>query len=274
MGLFRRRPLSPAQVALREAKEEFRAAAQVWKASEASDARGRTTKRKASTETLLAAARIEKWERLETARMQLARVQGIFSAERQPVPERASLKKARTRNPAEPFSALSTRDRQRMKSLGAVLANGDWTFRGENGDLVLGEAGVTIRRGLKGTILQGARRADKFIPYDQITAIQFKAAGVLVGYIQLSHSGGGDAKRGLNEALTDENTVTFQGVGKNVIFAEARDAIASRMSAKTHLSTTESGDGDAATRLCPDCAESVKAAARVCRYCGYRFAPS
>jgi len=26
-----------------------------------------------------------------------------------------------------------------------------------------------------------------------------------------------------------------------------------------------------ATQLCPDCAEEVKAAARVCRFCGYRF---
>lgn len=28
------------------------------------------------------------------------------------------------------------------------------------------------------------------------------------------------------------------------------------------------------TKACPDCAESILAAARVCRYCGYRFGPA
>jgi hypothetical protein len=30
---------------------------------------------------------------------------------------------------------------------------------------------------------------------------------------------------------------------------------------------------DIAMKICPDCAESVQPAARVCRFCGYEFAP-
>jgi hypothetical protein len=31
---------------------------------------------------------------------------------------------------------------------------------------------------------------------------------------------------------------------------------------------------DSATKKCPDCAEAVLADARVCKHCGYRFAPT
>lgn len=30
---------------------------------------------------------------------------------------------------------------------------------------------------------------------------------------------------------------------------------------------------DVALKICPDCAESVQPAARICRFCGYEFAP-
>lgn len=32
-------------------------------------------------------------------------------------------------------------------------------------------------------------------------------------------------------------------------------------------------EDDTGTKVCPECAETVQAAARVCRFCGYRFAP-
>jgi hypothetical protein len=31
------------------------------------------------------------------------------------------------------------------------------------------------------------------------------------------------------------------------------------------------GEPDEATKVCPECAETVKAAAKVCRFCGHRF---
>ena len=30
-------------------------------------------------------------------------------------------------------------------------------------------------------------------------------------------------------------------------------------------------DVEAKTKICPDCAETIRAAAHVCRYCGYRY---
>src|SRR5215211_5498917 len=33
-------------------------------------------------------------------------------------------------------------------------------------------------------------------------------------------------------------------------------------------------EGRDGTKICPECAEEVKAAAHVCRFCGYRFDPS
>jgi ribosomal protein L32 len=47
-----------------------------------------------------------------------------------------------------------------------------------------------------------------------------------------------------------------------------------RLSHQAELSAVmPTGDSDAqvGTKVCPDCAEDVKTAARVCRYCGYRF---
>lgn len=136
-------------------------------------------------------------------------------------------------------------------------------FVGRNGDLVLTDTGVRIVRGLKGALAQFALRGDKHIPYESIVAVQFKEAGLSgYGYLQLSLRGGSEAKAGLIQSYRDENTVRWGWVprGANSEFAEARDLILARIAPEP-----------AETKVCPQCAESVKAAAVVCRYCGHRF---
>lgn len=82
---------------------------------------------------------------------------------------------------------------------------------GANGILTLYKDRVTIkRRGIRGALGHGFFQGEKEIMLSSITAIQLKKAGFMtVGYIQFSILGGVEARRGLNEAVEDENTVTF-----------------------------------------------------------------
>ena len=82
---------------------------------------------------------------------------------------------------------------------------------GANGILTLYRDRITIkRRGIRGALGHGFFQGVKEIMLSSITAIQLKKAGILtVGYIQFSVLGGVESRRGLNEAVDDENTVTF-----------------------------------------------------------------
>ncbi|MBC8095532.1 MAG: DUF4339 domain-containing protein [Akkermansiaceae bacterium] len=78
--------------------------------------------------------------------------------------------------------------------------------------------GVLIR-GLKGT---------KTIPIHSISAIQFKRAGAMRGYIQFTIPGGLESKGGMFDAVADENTFLFDEQN-NAQVEVAKNYIESRM---------------------------------------------
>src|SRR3989344_4184348 len=98
-------------------------------------------------------------------------------------------------------------------------------YKGYNGTLILTNSGVVIKRGAKGFLLGGGMlRGDKSIPYSSIVAVQLKKAGLVAGYIQITLTGGSDAKGGLLQSSLDENSINFHAFGKNnELFAEAKE---------------------------------------------------
>lgn len=108
-------------------------------------------------------------------------------------------------------------------------------YKGYNGTLILTDTGVIIKRGAKGFLLGGGiLRGDKTIPYSSIVAVQLKKAGMTAGYIQLTLKGGSEAKSGLFQSTTDENSINFHsafGGNNNELFAEAKKLIEERINA-------------------------------------------
>lgn len=82
------------------------------------------------------------------------------------------------------------------------LGVGNTIVRIDNNRLTITRKGVRafINYGLKG---------EKTILLNQISAVQLKKCGVAAGYIQFVLSGSRENKNGLQDALKDENTVTF-----------------------------------------------------------------
>jgi len=102
----------------------------------------------------------------------------------------------------------------------------DEEYKGYNGTIILTDTGVVIKRGAKGFFLGGGSiRGDKSIPYSSIVAVQYKKAGMTVGYLQLTLRGGSDAKSGIKEATRDENTVTFASKKTSELFWELKEFI-------------------------------------------------
>jgi putative oligomerization/nucleic acid binding protein len=108
----------------------------------------------------------------------------------------------------------------------------DRIYNGYNGNLILTDSGVIIKRGAKGFWLGGLMlRGEKTIPYSSIAAVQLKKAGMATaGFIQLTLIGGPEAKAGYLQSLTDENSITFQiWNDNNKRFEEAKQLLEQRV---------------------------------------------
>ena len=69
-----------------------------------------------------------------------------------------------------------------------------------------------VTAGITGFVLKGIK-GTKTIPYQSITAIQFKESGTWsgAGYLQFTIPGGNESRNGLFDATVDENTFMFHG---------------------------------------------------------------
>lgn len=123
-------------------------------------------------------------------------------------------------------------------------------YKGYNGTLILTEKAVIIKRGIKGFLLGGGKlRGDKTIPYSSIVAVQLKKAGMTAGYLQLTLKGGSEAKSGLIESASDENSINFHsafGGNSNELFQEAKRMIEDKINS---VGTSKSSNLDDLEKL-------------------------
>lgn len=81
---------------------------------------------------------------------------------------------------------------------------------------------VISHRGAGNAIMMGIK-GDKTIYYSDITSVQYKESGISAGYIQFSISGGNESKKGVFDAVSDENTITLKN--KPNIIKEAKETV-------------------------------------------------
>lgn len=84
-------------------------------------------------------------------------------------------------------------------------------FKGTNGRIELYENFLRIDRGTAMGFLIHGLKGKKDIYFKNITSIQIKKPGFTAGYIQFSLPGGIEARGGVFNAVSDENTVSFNG---------------------------------------------------------------
>jgi hypothetical protein len=98
-------------------------------------------------------------------------------------------------------------------------------FEGKSGQIELYKDKLIIKRaGFWAVMGHGLTKGDKTIYLNQITGIQLKLAGLLVGYIQFTLPGGIESSKGAFAATQDENSVTFTA-SENVLATYLKEKI-------------------------------------------------
>jgi hypothetical protein len=102
---------------------------------------------------------------------------------------------------------------------------GSGMYEGANGQIELrGDRIVIHRRGIEAKLYH-AFKGEKSIPVAAISAVQVREPGwVLPGYIQFTIAGGRESRKGIRDAVKDENTVVFR-IGNREAFRACRTAI-------------------------------------------------
>ena len=109
---------------------------------------------------------------------------------------------------------------------------------GVNGQIVVDDNWVTIKRKGAMAMLSQGIKGDKKIPISNIISVQFKNANAMVnGYIQFA-TASGESARGITQATADENTVMFKKA-QTADFENLRDHIESLIA--KHMNGGNSG---------------------------------
>ena len=103
-----------------------------------------------------------------------------------------------------------------------------YKVRGVGGELEVFEDKVTLApKGAFGFLTKGLK-GTKSIPFESITGIQHKKAGIATnGYIQFSMPGGNESRGGLIAATSDENSFMYRR-GDNAVIQEIKEYIERR----------------------------------------------
>jgi hypothetical protein len=114
-------------------------------------------------------------------------------------------------------------------------------YRGYTGQLAIrGDKIIITRKGFGGFLSRGPMSGDKEVPIKNITAIQFRKAGMLSnGFIQFSILGEVGHKGGVLTKVNDENTVFFTK-RQSSEFSKAKEEIEKLMEQAKNSSPIES----------------------------------